>query len=72
MPESEAASLFVLTVRTPLFTDSPDVSEVSAATPSLRFHEIVTPVAVNEILVWSRKITGVNTRFVVAQLGAYS
>ena len=34
MPESDAASLFALTVRIPLFTDSPVVSEVSAATPS--------------------------------------
>ena len=43
IPEEEADSLFWLTVRIPPDTDSPELSAVSAAVPSLRFHWIVKP-----------------------------
>jgi hypothetical protein len=70
MPEPEAASLFWLTVRIPAEAVSPVVRAVSALAPSFRFHKMVRPVASKAMEVWSRKMTGVRTRWVVAQLGA--
>jgi len=59
--------LFAFTVSAPLFTVSPDARAVSDATPSFLFHVIVTPVAVGDTFVWSRKRTGVSTRFEIIQ-----